>query len=685
MLNKINISSKEQILIIYVVLAAVILAVFWQVNQFDFITLDDPVYVTLNRHIRSGITLDGFRWAFFTTYAEFWHPLTWLSLMFDYQLYGLNAGGYHMTNLILHILSTLLLFWLFNRMTGAIWRSAFVAALFALHPLRVESVAWIAERKDVLSAFFWMLTFCLYVYYTEKPAIKRYLLVLFCFVCALMSKPIVVTLPVIMILLDYWPLKRFESKKGNLILWQLREKIPFFVFSAVFSIITFYAQRPVPVKLFPLSSRLANAPVSFVTYLEKTFWPLDLAVFYPFTSQIQVWKVVFASLLILLISAAVIVAVKRLPYLFVGWLWYATTILPVIGIIQVGNHAMTDRYTYLPSVGIAIMLAWGIPLLFPREYIRKKVLFPAGIAFLAIMALLAWQQCGYWKNSFKLFGHALSVTKNNYLAHISIAAALSNEGKNKEAIDDYNKAIDITPDNILLYIHKGVIYTKRGQYQLAIDNFNEAIRRSPNNAEAHNKLAFIYDILGQYQRAIEYYNKAILLKPDDADVYINKGVIYTKLGQYQLAIDNFNEVLRRSPNYVEAYHKRGYAYAEIGQYQRAIEDYNKAILLNPNNADVHNDRGVIYGKGSQYQLAIDDFNEAIRIKPDIAEAFNNRGFTYDKLGQYQHAIEDYNKAILLRPDYVLAYYNRGTAYNKLSQHQRANDDWNKARSLSRKK
>ena len=500
MLNKINISSKEQILIIYVVLAAVILAVFWQVNQFDFITLDDPVYVTLNRHIRSGITLDGFRWAFFTTYAEFWHPLTWLSLMFDYQLYGLNAGGYHMTNLILHILSTLLLFWLFNRMTGAIWRSAFVAALFALHPLRVESVAWIAERKDVLSAFFWMLTFCLYVYYTEKPAIKRYLLVLFCFVCALMSKPIVVTLPVIMILLDYWPLKRFESKKGNLILWQLREKIPFFVFSAVFSIITFYAQRPVPVKLFPLSSRLANAPVSFVTYLEKTFWPLDLAVFYPFTSQIQVWKVVFASLLILLISAAVIVAVKRLPYLFVGWLWYATTILPVIGIIQVGNHAMTDRYTYLPSVGIAIMLAWGIPLLFPREYIRKKVLFPAGIAFLAIMALLAWQQCGYWKNSIALFNHTLQITK----------------------------------DNTLAYHHLGFVYDELGQYQLAINNYNEAIRIKPDYAKYYNNRGAAYANLGQYQRAIEDYNQAIRLKPDFGHAYNNRGAAYLLQGNNML-------------------------------------------------------------------------------------------------------------------------------------------------------
>src|SRR5208337_4566358 len=234
MLNKVNINPRKQKLIVYIALTVVTLAVFWQVNHYGFINLDDPVYIMENNHIQSGITLAGIRWAFSSTYAEFWHPLTWLSLMLDYQLHGLKAGGYHLTNLILHILSTLLLFWLFNRMTGAIWRSAFVAALFAVHPLHVESVAWIAERKDVLSAFFWMLTLCMYVYFTEKPVIKRYLPVVFCFVLALMSKPVVVTLPVILIFLDYWPLKRFEFREGHFVLWQLKEKIPLFILSAVF-------------------------------------------------------------------------------------------------------------------------------------------------------------------------------------------------------------------------------------------------------------------------------------------------------------------------------------------------------------------------------------------------------------------------------------------------------------------
>ncbi|MGD0169110.1 MAG: hypothetical protein ABSE54_05235 [Smithella sp.] len=357
MLNKINISPEKQKLIIYIVLILATLAVFWQVNQYSFVNFDDHVYVTQNIHIQSGITLDGCRWALGTHYLGLWNPLVWLSFMFDYQLYGLNAGSYHLTNLILHILSALLLFWLFNRMTGAIWKSAFVAAFFALHPLHVESVAWIAERKDVLSAFFWMLTLCLYVYYTEKPVIKRYLPVVFSFVVALMSKPMVVTLPVIMILLDYWPLGRFELRKSDLMLWQLREKIPFFILSAVLVFITLYnpSQQDTSLKAFSLIPRLANAPVAFVTYLEKTFWPHDMAVFYPFSDQLPVWQVLEATILIIVISVTVIVMAKRLPYLFVGWMWYAITIAPVIGIIQISvtaPYAMADRYHYLPETGL---------------------------------------------------------------------------------------------------------------------------------------------------------------------------------------------------------------------------------------------------------------------------------------------------------------------------------------------
>jgi hypothetical protein len=545
MLTKTNIASRKQIIIVYIVLTVVTFAVYWQVNQYDFINLDDDVYVTANSHIKSGITLDGLRWAFSTTYAEFWQPPIWLSLMFDYQVYGLNAGGYHLTNLILHIMSSLLLLWLFNRMTGAIWKSAFVAGLFALHPLHVESVAWITERKDVLSALFWMLTLCLYVYYTEKPAIRRYLLVLLCFACALMSKPIVVTLPFIMILLDYWPLKRFESHKTNLISWQLKEKIPFFVFSAVFSIMTIYFHHNTPIEHFPLGSRLANALVSLVTYLGKTFWPHDMAIFYPFPAQIPAWQVIVASLLIILISAAVIVMVKRLPCLFAGWMWFTITIAPVIGIIQDSGQAMADRYHYIPSIGIGIMLAWGIPLLFPSKNTRNKILFTLSIAFLAIMSFLTWQQCGYWKNSVELFKNTLRATKNNFVAHNCLATALVAEGKSMEAIY----------------------------------HCNEAIRLYLNNVDAYNKRGVAYDQLGQYQRAIGDYNNAIRIRPNSADAYYNRGVTFTKLGQDQLAFNDFNLTIRLKPNDTDALINRGVIYLNHGYRELGCRDAQKACDL----------------------------------------------------------------------------------------------------------
>ena len=538
MLNKINISSQKQKLIVYIFLTLAIFAVLGQVNKFDFINLDDDVYVTENNHIQSGITTDGLRWAFSTTYAEFWHPVTWLSLMFDYQLYGLNPGGFHITNLILHILSTLLLFALFNRMTGAVWKSAFVAALFALHPLRVESVAWIGERKDVLSAFFWMLTLCFYVYYTEKPVIRRYLLVVFSFVCALMSKSMVVTLPLIMILLDYWPLSRcrmgIEPQKNNLVLWQVKEKTPFFILSAVFSIITIYVQYRPHYKPVSLGSNITDASVHFVTYLGKTFWPCDLAFYYPFSNQLQIWQVTGSILLILVISAAVIVMVKRFPYLFAGWLWYGITILPVIGVIPAGSSTLADRYTYLPSVGIAVMLAWGIPALFRREDIRKKILFPATIISLAILSVLTWVQCGYWRDSIKLFSHTL-VKKDNALAYNSRGGAYADMGQHQLAIEDYSKAISMKPSYAGALYNRGTSYSKTGQYLLAIEDFNKTVMVNPYYTEAYNNRGIAYAQLGQYQLAIYDFSKTIKLQPDYVNAYNNRATVYFKQRNEKLA------------------------------------------------------------------------------------------------------------------------------------------------------
>jgi len=617
MLDKTGIDPPKKKLMVYIVLTFVTLAVFWQVNQHGFITFDDRAYVTQNPQIQSGLMVEGVRWAFTTKYFGLWNPLVWLSYIVDYRLFGLNAGGYHLTNLILHILSTLLLFRLFNRMTGALWRSAFVAALFALHPMHVESVAWIAERKDVLSAFFWMLTLCFYVYYTEKPVFRRYLLVIFSFVLALMSKPMVVTLPVIMIFLDYWPLKRFESHKGNLILWQLKEKTPLFVLSLIIIAVTLYsdANSSSSLKPFALSDRIANAVVSFVIYPLQTLWPYDLAVLYPFPSHVPLWQVAGASLLIISLSVFAILIVKRIPYFFAGWLWYAVSIAPVAGIIQISlttPYAMADRYHYLPSIGIAVMLGWGIPALIKNKEIRRNLIFPAGFLFLAVMALLSWKQCGYWKNTTSLFSHALLVTKDNHVAHNNLGIALFTEGKTQKAIHHFNEAVRLTPDDAEPYFNIGTIYDKQGDYKSALDNFNKAVGLKPDYADAYINRGNVYSKQGKYQRAIEDYDKAVSLKPDDYEIYYNRGGAYNSLGQYQKAINEYDKAISIKSSDSESYNNRGAIYARIGQYQTALSDFNKAISLNPYFADAYGNRAYIYFKQGS-SLGCRDAKEACKL------------------------------------------------------------------------
>jgi len=583
--SKINTRPDLQKLIIYIVLTIVTLAVFWQINKFEFINLDDPVYIKDNLGIRSGITLNSIMWALNTRHADLWNPLVWLSFMLDYQLYGFRAGGYHVTNLILHIFSSLLLFWLFCRMTGELWKSAFVAAFFALHPLHVESVVWVSERKDVLSAFFWMLTLCLYIRYTEKPFVRRYLMVLCSFILALMSKPMVVTLPLIMILLDYWPLSRCrikaESKKQTIILRQLKEKMPFIILSIIVAIVTLQTpQDNLPHKIIPLGNRLANAPVAFVAYLGTTLWPKDLAIFYPFNTQIPVWQTVGSLLMIIVITTLVMMMKNKSPYLVSGWLWYVITITPVIGLIQISAYSMADHYHYLPSIGIATILAWSIPSLIPCKELRKKIVFPAGIFLTAMMALLSWNQCNYWENSIKLFSHALRVTKDNTMVHNILGFSLVENGKIKEAIAHYDEAIFIAPDHVYAYINRGNAYAKFGQYERAMDDYNMAIKLAPDFAQGYYYRGTAYGkLLGQYNLALDDLNKTIILKPDYVDAYNNRGIVYTRINMYEKAMDDFNKAVLLRPDYINAYENRAFIYLNQGDRVSGCRDAKKACEL----------------------------------------------------------------------------------------------------------
>jgi len=580
--DKINTSPKIKILLVYAVLTVVTLAVYGQVHQFNFVNFDDNVYVTENHHIQSGITRDSVRWAFNEhgrNYAGLWTPLLWLSFMLDYEFYGLNAGGYHLTNLMLHIMSTLLLFWLFNRMTGAVWKSAFVAAFFALHPLHVESVAWVTERKDVLSAFFWMLTLCLYVRYAEKPDVKKYLLVLFAFGMALMSKPMVITLPGVMILLDYWPLGRFKSGVGKALRWQFMEKAPFFILSAVAYFVIITSPQP-DWERYPFYSRLMNGPVALINYLGKTFWPHDMAVFYPFPAHIPLWQVSGASALLILITIFVIVTAKRMPYLFAGWMWFSLTIFPVSGMVyQIWLCAMTDRYHYLPSIGIAVMLAWGAGSLFSGEAARRRILFPAGIIFLALLSWITWKQCGYWKNSYVLFSHALRVTENNFLAHNNLGLALASRGKYDDAIRQYHQALGIKPDHLQSLNNRGNAYLAIRDYRNALGDYNKVISINPNIADTYYNRGLVYTSLGLNLQAIADYHKSVSLNPDFANAYNNRAFVYVRLGDYRCALEDYNEVLRLNRGHADALNNRAFVHLQTGNIGAGCDDAQRACAM----------------------------------------------------------------------------------------------------------
>ncbi|MCX6224009.1 MAG: tetratricopeptide repeat protein [Bacteroidia bacterium] len=540
--------KKKYTYLVVIFLIVASCAAFGRILGNDFINFDDNKYITENYHVQSGINQESIKWAFTTTYF-YWHPLTWLSHTLDWSLFGANASGHHLVSMLLHIGAVIFLFLFLYKTTNNLWPAAFAAAFFAIHPLRVESVAWAAERKDILSMFFGMACLYAYAFYAELPKLSKYILCLILFIFSLMSKPMMVTMPFVLMLLDYWPLKRWQKSMAGRIIW---EKVPFLLLTIASSILTFWAQNKggavASETILPLITRVDNAVVSYVAYLERTFWPFNLAVFYPYEFSLPLWKVLISAIIIIVITLAVLYYIRKLPFLFVGWFWYLGTLVPLIGLIQAGMQAMADRHTYLPSIGIAIMLAWVLSLLFQSENTRKKILFPAEIASLAILSVLTWQQCSFWKNSITLFSHALQVTKDNYLAHNN----------------------------------RGTAYIGIGQYQRAIDDYNEGIRLNPGYAPAYNNRGNAYIGIGQYQRGIDDYNEAILRKTDFADAYNNRGVAYARLGQYQRVIEEFNKAIHLNPDHVDAYKNRGIAYFMQGNNKLGCLDVQKNCAMGGN-------------------------------------------------------------------------------------------------------
>jgi protein O-mannosyl-transferase len=555
------------------ILACVTLGVFWQVGSHQFINYDDPLYVTNNTHVKGGLTARNIFWAFTTTEASNWHPLTWLSHMADVEIFGLASRGHHLGNVFIHAASTLLLFFLLAQTTGTPWQSFMVAAFFALHPLHVESVAWVAERKDVLSGFLWTLTLFLYARYTKRPSRTRYLLSILAFVAGLMAKPMLVTLPVVMLLLDYWPLKRLAKDKppgSNPILSTfraplnlLKEKVPFFILSLLSGIVTLYAQKSggtmSSLDVVPLASRIGNALIAYAKYISNTVCPRNLGFFYPFPLSIPLWQVLISSALLAFISLGVIRLRRRFSYLIVGWLWFLLTLLPVIGLVQVGGQSMADRYTYIPLIGLFIIISWGVPDLLKGVRYRFAILVTLSCVAITALALTTCRQLGYWKDNILLYRHTLDVTRNNYIILNNLGIALAERGEVDAAIQAYERALRIWPKSVKTQVNLGAALADKGKFEEAIIHYREALRLNPDYAlartnwsKALNSMAVGMAQQGRMDEAIAHFNEALRIDPYSVDGHFNLGITLARLNRVEEAAEQFAHVLRLTPDSAEA-------------------------------------------------------------------------------------------------------------------------------------
>ncbi|MEI6702989.1 MAG: tetratricopeptide repeat protein [Deltaproteobacteria bacterium] len=568
-----TVGRMRSLLLINLVLIAITLAVYWQVGDHEFLEFDDNVNVTGNSHVATGITGSNIIWAFTAVHGANWHPLTWLSHQLDAQLYGMDPRGHHLTSVVIHTVSAVVLLLLLFRLTGSLWQSAFVAALFALHPSHVESVAWVAERKDVLSAFFCFLTLLIYTEYVRNQKPATYMLTLAAFVLGLMSKPMLVTLPVVMLLLDFWPLDRFSPKEQEPVRHQLldmnsqrisllKEKIPFFACSLLSAAITIYAQRTggamSNLDAMSFGLRIENAIVAYGKYIGQTLWPHDLAIIYPMPSSYPLWQTTGALLVLVLASAAAILVRRRHPYLLTGWFWFLATLIPVIGLIQVGIQSMADRYMYIPQTGLFIMAAWGVPAVSRNLPYRQYILGLLAGAVMIASTALTWHQLGYWRTNLTLFQHAIDVTSGNFTAHGNVGLSLFNKGDIGGAIREYQRVIAI----------------------------------KPNDAKAHNNLGLALAAIGVLDGAIREYQLALSINPNFPEAHNCLGNALAKKGDLDAAVREYQQALAINPNFPEAHNNLGFALFNKGDLDAAIREYQQALAINPNFSQAQNNLSV---------------------------------------------------------------------------------------------
>ncbi len=677
----------RQTIFVVIILSAVTVAAYWGVLDHQFINYDEPDYVTDNPHVVTGLTLANVTWAFGAGYAGNWHPLTWVSHMLDCQLYGLKPFGHHLTNLLLHAANTVLLFLFLRRTTGAPWCSTFGAALFALHPLHVESVAWVAERKDVLSTFFGLVSLLAYARFAqdtssrpappasaaEKSQVQKsgpwtvyYFLALLFLALGLMSKPMLVTMPLLLLLLDYWPLRRMVSL-GKLV----AEKIPFFLLVVGSSIVTFIVQQKAGAvsSLEALSPefRVSNALISYVRYIWKMIWPENLAVFYPVPSP-AAWPlelVLGASLLLALISVGSVKWARKAPYFFVGWWWYVISLLPVIGLIQVGQQAMADRYSYIPLIGLFVAMVWGIAALQARLSLTAGWVAAAGAALLTACGLLTWRQSAYWSTTTTLFEHAIAATGDNAVAQNNLGVSLQDAGDWAGAESHFAEAVRIKPRYADALENLGLCREKQGRRAEAIEFLQKALEIKPGPVTCYNA-AKMFGEEGDWPRAVEHYRRALELKPDFVKARYNLAVLLAKQGRGDEAASEYEEVLRLAPDFPEAHASFGALLAAQGKLDQAIAQFNAALKASPDSADAqYNLAAALKAKGD-FEAAASHYAETCRLRPDDIEAREDLGFTLLLAGHATEAVPQFEQVIQTRPN-ARAHYYMGLALDGLGK------------------
>ncbi len=587
--TRITILKNRPEVIVCLLLTVLIFSAYGRILCHEFVILDDKVYVTEAPHVRAGLSRAGIRRAFTTFHANFYHPLTTLSHMLDCHLYGLKPGMHHLTSLLLHTANSLLLFLLFRRMTHSLWPSAVVAYLFALHPLHVESVAWVSERKDVLSAFFWILAMWAYARYVDKPGMWRYALLLLLFAMGLMAKPMVVTLPFVLLLMDYWPLYRRQwSRQGiRLFLRPVWEKLPLFALAALACVLAVSAQEKgaaiTSLEEIPFIWRIGNALVSYVSYLGKTFWPFNLAAYYHYRGLMPLWQPIFAGIALTSLSVLLLKGAKNSPAPIVGWLWYLGTLVPVIGLAQVGYHAMADRYTYVPLIGVFVAIAWGGSALAVRWQRGKTGLIAVAVVVFSALPVVTFFQAGYWKDSITLYEHILDVRPGNYFIHGYLGHELGRMGRRDEAIRHFHEAIRLNPQYADAYTGLGKAMEEKGNTDQAIQYYKKALDLNPDLTGAHFNMGVVLVNQGRMEEAVSHYWEAIRLKADHVEARVNLGIVLQNLGRIDEAIEHLVEAVRLKPNDAEPRINMGVALFHKGDMEGAIAQFQEAVRISPNN------------------------------------------------------------------------------------------------------